>query len=82
MERTITNKHDATISVQVVNDVINTKTILSEMRRNESVITSIAKLALSPAHQDQMMMLKNQQDYLAGKLNRIWAGDVYSHPIR
>jgi len=34
--KVITNKHDATLSVQVINDVINTKKILRELNKLDS----------------------------------------------
>ena len=66
-EKTITNKYDANISVQAINDVLNTKRILREL----NILNSIDDDGTT-----------SRELYLVEQLSMMWDGDKYSHSSR
>ena len=63
-EKIITNKYDANISVQAINDVLNTKRILREL----NILNGINDAETAP-----------REEYLVEQLNMMWDGSKYNH---
>ena len=77
-EKIITNKHDAHISVQAINDVLNTKIILGKINTIDWITKELAH-SIEPSHVEEVTRHVARREGLCDQLNMMWDGSKYSH---